>query len=77
MPEEMETPDVGKKRLISLKEASHIYGLDDNYLGQLARRGRLRAQKIGGVWITTPADVEAYIRSRKKQGAYRDDIQLD
>lgn len=69
--------DDDKARFISLLEAAELYGLDNNYLGQLARRGRLKAKKIAGVWLTTPADVEDYIRSRQKRGAYRDDIQLD
>lgn len=66
-----------KTRLISLSEAAELYGLDNNYLGQLARKGRLKAQKIAGVWLTTPSDIEEYIRSRQKRGVYRDDIQLD
>jgi hypothetical protein len=66
-----------KTRLISLPEAAELYGFNPRYLGELARRGRLRAQKVGDVWITTQADVENYIRSRHKRGAYRDDITLD
>jgi len=64
-----------KERLISLPDASEIYGFNRYYLAELARRGRLEAKKIGNMWITTPADVEAYIRSRDKRGAYRDDIE--
>ncbi len=64
-----------KDRLISLPEAAEIYGFSRRYLSNLARRGRLKAQKIGYTWITTPADVESYIHSRKKTGVYRDDIQ--
>ena len=65
-----------KTRLISLTEASQLYGLDNNYLGQLARRQRLKAKKIAGVWLTTPNDVEAFIQSRQKRGFYRKDIQI-
>lgn len=64
-------------RLISLPEAAAMYGFNPRYLGELARKGRLKAQKVGDVWVTTPANVEAYIISRKKRGAYRDDIQID
>lgn len=64
-----------KTRLISLPEAAELYGFTPEYLNQLARRGRLKAQKVGAQWITTPQDVEAYIASRQKRGAYRDDIQ--
>lgn len=66
-----------KTRLITLSEAASLYKLDNNYLGQLARKGRLNARKVGSVWITTPQDVEDFIRSRQKRGVFRDDIQLD
>jgi hypothetical protein len=66
-----------KNRLISLPEAADLYGFHPRYLAELARKGRLQAQKLGDIWVTTPANVEEYIQSRKKRGAYRDDIQLD
>jgi excisionase family DNA binding protein len=66
-----------KRRPITLAEAAQIYGFNHNYLTELARRGRLRAAKSGGTWLTTPADVEDYIVDRKKRGVYRDDITLD
>ena len=64
-----------KTRLISLPEAAELYGFNPDYLTQLAKRGRLEAQKVGRFWVTTPNDVEDYIRSRQKRGVYRDDIQ--
>jgi hypothetical protein len=64
-----------KTRLISLPEAAELYGFNADYLTQLAKRGRLAAQKVGRFWVTTPNDVEEYIRSRQKRGVYRDDIQ--
>lgn len=66
-----------KDELISLADASKIYGLSRTYLRTIARNGRLKARKLGGVWLTTPNDVEAYIRSRNEWGAFRDDIQID
>jgi len=68
-------PTKDKTRLVSLAEASETYGFDQDYLGELARKGRLQAHKSGGVWLTTPAAIEAYIRSRKRRGAFRHDIQ--
>lgn len=62
-------------QLISLADASARYGFSQAYLATLARKGRLRAQKLGSIWVTTPADMEAYISSRKQIGVYRDDIQ--
>jgi hypothetical protein len=63
-----------KTRLISLPEAAKLYGFNAQYLSQLAKKERLQAQKIGGVWLTTPYDMEVYIASRQKRGVYRDDI---
>lgn len=65
-----------KSRLISLTEASEIYGFNADYLRQLAIKGRLQANKVGKFWVTTPQDVETYIASRKQMGAYRDDIEI-
>lgn len=66
-----------KNRLITMAEAAETYGFSHVYLSKLAKRGRLKAQRYGSVWMTTPADVEDYIRSRQRKGAYRDDIQID
>ena len=63
-----------KNRLISLAEAAEIYGFNANYLSNLASKGRLKAQKVGYFWVTTPTDMEDYIHSRKRRGMYRDDI---
>jgi hypothetical protein len=68
---------VDKNRLVSLVEAAEIYGFSSKYLGNLAKKGRLKAQKVGNSWVTTPNDVEDYIRSRQERGSFRDDIQLD
>ena len=75
MPDETRRGD--KNRLISSPEAADIYGFSADYLGHLARKGRLSAQKVGNTWVTTPADVEEYIRSRKQRGLFRNDIDLD
>lgn len=70
------SPD-DKVRLISLPEAAELYGFNAQYLSRLAKKGRLKAQKLADRWITTPQDMEDYIRSREKRGVYRDDIQVD
>ncbi|MGC9025750.1 MAG: helix-turn-helix domain-containing protein, partial [Chloroflexia bacterium] len=62
-----------KGRLISLAEAAKIFGFNRDYRCQLARKGRLKARKVGRDWVTIPADVEAYIASRQRRGVYRDD----
>jgi hypothetical protein len=63
-----------KTCLISLAEAAEMYGFSHAYLRELARKGRLKAQKVGRDWVTTPADVGVYIASRQRRGVYRDDI---
>jgi len=74
MPNEL--PNDNSGRLISLAEAAELYGFNADYLRQLALKGRLQAQKVGKFWVTTPGDMELYIHSRKKMGAYRDDIEI-
>lgn len=66
--------DDDKTRLISLSEAADLYGFSQDYLGELARKGRMKAQKVGKFWVTTPQDVENFIRSRESRGAFRNDI---
>ena len=65
-----------KTRLISLSEAAEIYGFSHNYLRNLARKGRLSAKKIAGAWLTTPENMEDFIKSRQERGVYRDDIEV-
>jgi excisionase family DNA binding protein len=60
--------------LITLKEAAEYSGFAYGYLLQLARRGRLKARKLGMQWFTTRKDIEDYIASRQKRGRYRNDI---
>jgi hypothetical protein len=66
-----------KNRLISLAEAAELYGFNPVYLSHLARKGRLKAKKMGNSWITTLENMEDYIRSRQKRGVYRDDINIE
>jgi len=69
-----EEQNTDKHRFITLAEAAEMYRFSRNYLGNLVRRGRLKAHKSGGVWLTTPADVEAFIADRQRRGKYRNDI---
>jgi hypothetical protein len=59
---------------ISLAEASKLCGLSTDYLRDIAISGRLDAYKIGNIWVTTPKNLEKYIKSRRKIGVYRTDI---
>lgn len=48
------------KEYISSKRASEISGYAQDYIGQLARRGAIDAQRIGGLWYVLMASLEAY-----------------
>lgn len=72
----MSNEEQDKNRLISMGEAAELYGFSRYYLSQIAKKGRLHAQWVGGRWLTTPADVEAYILSRERKGVFREDIQI-
>ncbi len=61
-------------QLISLQEAAKRFGLSKTYLRTIARNGRLRAIKVGRDWLTTPKDVQEYLKSRQEKGAFRHDI---
>ena len=63
-----------KDEMITFPQAAELYGFSTSYLRDLAIGGRLKAKKFGVQWVTTPADMEAYIESRKVRGVYKKDI---
>jgi len=56
-----------QEELISLSEAAGIAKLTPQHLGHLARKGHLRARKIGRNWVTTKAAVLEYLRDEEKR----------
>jgi hypothetical protein len=70
-------PTGDKQELITLAQAAERYGFTTSYLRILAAKKRLQAQKVGNIWLTTPAAVEEYIRSREKRGAFKEDIRIE
>jgi len=58
---------LNQEELISLSEAAATSGLTAKHLGLLARRGQLRAQKIGRNWVTTREAVAEYVRDSFKR----------
>ncbi len=58
--------------LITLAQAAERYGFRQTFLRALARKGRLKASKLGSMWVTTAADVEAYLASRQRRGRYKE-----
>jgi hypothetical protein len=59
--------------ILSLEQASQYTGLAAQTLKIQADRGRLGAQRVGGVWVTTIEDVMRYVASRRKNAA---DVQV-
>jgi hypothetical protein len=51
--------------LISLAEAAEYSHLSRHSLSTYMRNGRLRAKKLGNVWVTTRAAVDEYLNSRR------------
>ena len=50
--------------LISLQQAAEYCGLTKGSLHEYAKKGRLKAKKIGRMWVTTRAAVDEYLASR-------------
>jgi excisionase family DNA binding protein len=50
--------------LISLQEAAEYAGLEKSTLHNYARRGRLKAKRLGPIWVTTKAAIDEYLASR-------------
>jgi excisionase family DNA binding protein len=53
--------------LITLQEAAEYAGLDKTTLPNYIRRGRLKAKKIGKMWVTTRAAMDEYLQSRRTE----------
>ena len=50
--------------LMTLAEAAEYAGLHRDTLHNYAKRGRLKAKKIGKFWVTTQAAIDEYLSSR-------------
>jgi len=51
--------------LITLDEASEYCGLSKHSLSTYIRIGRLKARKMGNLWVTTKGAVDLYLASRE------------
>lgn len=50
--------------LITLPEAADYSGLAHETILNYVRRGRMKARKMGPIWVTTRAAVDEYLASR-------------
>jgi hypothetical protein len=53
------------KKVISLSEASKIYGYHSDYLSSLIRKGEIKGKKVGGNWFTTEEAIKEYLFKQK------------
>ena len=49
------------EHFLSLKEAAAQFPISQSHLELLARKGRLKARKLGRDWFTTPEAVAEYL----------------
>ena len=63
--------------LITLQEAAEYAGLTKESLHGYAKRGRLRAKKLGPIWVTTRTAVDVYLASRSLENIPKKYRRLD
>jgi len=51
-----------QERLISLTEAAALFEISASQLRLLAKKGKLKATKVGKSWVTTPGAVAEYLK---------------
>ena len=57
--------------LLSLREAAELSPYSADYLNLLARKGKLRARKIGRDWLITRADLFIYLNKQHLESQSR------
>ncbi len=57
--------------LLSLKDAAELTPYSADYLNLLARKGKLRARKIGRDWLITRADLFEYLKRQHVESQSR------
>ena len=57
--------------LLSLKDASELTPYSADYLNLLARKGKIRARKIGRDWLITKSDLFSYLRRQHLESQSR------
>lgn len=60
-----------KFELLSLKDAAMLTPYSADYLNLLARKGKLKARKIGRDWLITKADLFEYLRRQQVESQTR------
>ncbi len=69
----MKTLVIDGKKYISSKQAAEIMGYTQDYVGQLARSGKISAQRISGIWYVNESSVLSSVKSTPIKKTYTDD----
>lgn len=57
--------------LLSLREAAELSPYSADYLNLLARKGKIKAIKIGRDWLITKADLFKYLEKQRHESRVR------
>ncbi|RLC33443.1 MAG: hypothetical protein DRZ76_04340, partial [Candidatus Nealsonbacteria bacterium] len=57
---------VGGKRYLSLRSAAEISGYHKDYLGQLIRKGEIKAERIGSAWFIEEKVFKHFLKNSKR-----------
>ena len=60
--------------LLSLKEAADLSPYSADYLNLLARKGKIKAAKIGRDWLITKADLFEYLEKQQSDSRQRANV---
>ena len=63
----LEACQASTAHLLPLKELATLFGLDNNYLDQLARLGKVEATKRGSFWYASREAIQRYLREAQEQ----------
>jgi Fic family protein len=63
----LEAHQIATVQLQPLKELAQLFDLDNNYLGQLARLGKIEATRKGSFWYSSQKAVETYLHEVQMQ----------
>jgi excisionase family DNA binding protein len=55
------------KRIYLVTELAKKAGVSQAYIRRLLANGRIKGEKVGGVWTITKKEVDKYLKSREKR----------
>lgn len=67
----MQSTETSELELLSLKDASELTPYSADYLNLLARKGKIKARKIGRDWLITKSDLFNYLRKQHLESQSR------